>query len=106
MTGGFTRTFRVGISAVFFFLIATFLGNSLFFFGKSDENYIINISAILLFVLYLCIDMIVSEGYRPTRSSDGKLLTAFLPIVAFFAIIMFYSDRIKENLNYQFQKNP
>lgn len=54
--------FRKSVSRRYFicgcFLILLATGNSLYFFGRSHENNIINISTIYIFVLFLVIDLI------------------------------------------------
>lgn len=65
-------TFRNKFTEAYFhnslFLLALTAGCSLYFFGRSHDNNVINISGILLFMLMLCCDILLIL----TRTEDGK----------------------------------
>ena len=74
------------------FLLFLFVGNSIYFYGRSHENNIINISGSLLFVVILCSDLLLQllageEG----KLSVTKKLTGLAPF-AFIFLIMLMAD--------------
>ena len=71
------------------FLIALSVGNSIYFFGRSHENNIINISASLIFVLYLFFDLILDF-----QTNLKRLLSILLPSLFILLITFFYSAGI------------
>lgn len=83
-----------------FCLIYLAIGNSLYFFGRSHENNIINISAILLLLFFLLIDL---AGYFLVNTS-GKLekpflyrnLTIIVSLAFIASITIWYGDRITD----------
>jgi hypothetical protein len=85
------------------FLILLAVGNSLYFFGRSDEHNIIDISASLLFVLFLLLDLVFSEGGGPARSRGRKILVTTLAVSLVLGIAFCYSGRIKVKVVTQYQ---
>jgi hypothetical protein len=85
------------------FLIFLAIGESLYFFGRSHENNIINISAVLLFVTFLLMDLILSWANERERSAAWKFLASALPVLLVLAVAFFYSGIIKDKLVSQFQ---
>jgi hypothetical protein len=85
------------------FLIFLAVGESLYFFGRSNENYLIDISAVLLLVLFALLDLVFSEGPGPARSGVKKKLTAIVPALLVLAVAFCYSGRIHDRLAVQFQ---
>jgi hypothetical protein len=83
------------------FLIFLAIGNSLYFFGRSHEHNIINISAVLLFVLFTLLDLVFSEEGGPARSRVGKILATALPVLLVLTITYYYSERILMKLGTQ-----
>lgn len=87
------------------FLISLAIGNSIYFFGRSHENNIINISASLIFVLFLFFDLILS---RPTakeysQSKWEKIKFVLLPGSFILLITFFYSAGIIEKSQTQYK---
>lgn len=87
------------------FLIALSVGNSIYFFGRSHEHNIINISASLIFVLYLFFDLIldfctIKKGFLSTIK---KILLVLFPISFILLIIFFYSAEILTKSQIQFK---
>lgn len=81
-----------------FCLIYLAIGNSLYFFGRSHENNIINLSAILVLLFFLLLDL----GGHALAKNSGKLATSFirrnLVIIISFTFItsiaIWYGDNI------------
>ncbi|MBI5438657.1 MAG: hypothetical protein HY936_06870 [Nitrosomonadales bacterium] len=79
-------------------LIYLMIGNSLYFFGRSHENNIINISAILVLLFFLLLDL----GGHALAKNSGKLATSSirqnLAIIVSLALItsitIWYGDSI------------
>jgi hypothetical protein len=92
------RYFRSGL-----FLILLAVGNMLYFFGRSHEHNIINVSAALLFVLVMLLDLVFLEDGEPHQSPSWKLLATVLPILLVLAIAFFYSGRIKIKMGTQYR---
>lgn len=88
-----------------FSLIYLVIGNSLYFFGRSHENNIINISIILLLLFFMLIDI---SGRLVGGSSDGStkpFMNRNLAIVASLifvtSISVWYGDSINEKATTQ-----
>lgn len=79
------------------FLIALSIGNSIYFFGRSHENNIINISASLIFVLYLFFDLTLNF-----RTKRKKILSLIFPSIFVLLITYFYSAGIIGKSKVQF----
>ncbi|MBI3481187.1 MAG: hypothetical protein HY016_12675 [Nitrosomonadales bacterium] len=80
------------------FLIYLAIGNSLYFFGRSHENNIINISVILLLLFFLLVDM-VGHFLAQDAGSAGKSFVHRNPamivaLVFIAAITIWYGDNI------------
>lgn len=73
------------------FLVFLALSNSVYFFGRSHEHNIINISASLLFVFYLALDLGMSRRIGNAVS-----------VVLLGLITIFYSARISQKLKDQY----
>lgn len=89
-----------------FLLVFCAIGNSIYFFGRSHEHNIINISISLLFVFFLLLDLI--ERFQ----NDGNVKTVFISflrryvvngtsIVLIAAIIVCYSQSIAKKSGVQ-----
>ena len=90
------RHFRAGI-----FLILLAIGNSLYFFGRSHEHNIINISSILLFCLFFLFDLVHSEFERSSFSKSSKWILPLLAVVFILGISVVYAGRASERLRNQ-----
>jgi len=64
------------------FLIILFIGNSLYFFGRSHEANIISISTGLLLILFLVIDLV----HRQLVTQGLMIRQLLVPVVAFFLL--------------------
>jgi len=84
-----------------YFLIFLAIGNSLYFFGRSHENNIINISSILLFCLFLLFDLLQSEWERYSPSRFSKWILPALAVVFIAGISCVYSGRGSERIRRQ-----
>lgn len=78
-------------------LIVLSIGNSIYFFGRSHENNIINISASLIFVLFLFFDLVIN-----IKNKKKKLLI-LLPNFFILLIIFYYSAGILSRVQIQFR---
>jgi len=70
-------------------LLFLFIGNSIYFFGRSHENNIVNISGTLLFVVVLCSDILLqlfTEEGQPL--SFKKKLAGLAPFAFIFLVLM------------------
>lgn len=88
------------------FLIFLAIGNSLYFFGRSHENNIINIAGSLIFVLFLFFDLLSKEVETDKRDSCGRskrIIVSFLPVIFILLITYNYSGRIIVKLKTQFR---
>lgn len=86
-----------------FFLIYLAIGNSLYFFGRSHENNIINIAAVLLLMFFLLLDLVGSFlAERSLHDASGVPAKIFMrrngmiiAALAFIAsIAVWYGDSI------------
>lgn len=93
-----------------FFLLYLTIGNSLYFFGRSHENNILNLSAIFLFLFFLTLDLMqhATTCEQPAKSAlyDKSTLTVALGVVILIALS--YGDVITDKVAVQrqnFQKS-
>ena len=87
------KYFKTGI-----FLLILAIGNSLYFFGRSHEHNIINISAVLLFVLFLCLDLV---DFELARNAVSRMSRYIMPGISVFLVLLFahyYSGRAVERI--------
>jgi hypothetical protein len=88
-----------------FCLIYLVIGNSLYFFGRSHENNIINISAILLLLFFLLIDL--ANHFLGNTSSEAikpfyhRNLTIIVSLAFIASIIIWYGDSITDKVAIQ-----
>ena len=90
------RHFQTGL-----FVILLAIGNSLYFFGRSHENNIINISSILLFCLFFMFDLVHSECERVFHSRFLKWPLTSLGLVFIAGISFAYSGRAPDRIGRQ-----
>lgn len=77
------------------------IGNSIYFFGRSHEHNILNISIVLMFLCFFLLDLIsrflreepAENGAFSILRRHGSVCTALLIVLA---VIMYYSDTIAE----------
>jgi len=62
------------------FVMFLFVGNSIYFFGRSHENNIINISGILLFVVVLTSDILLQLFSKQGIMKPGEKAIALAPV--------------------------
>jgi hypothetical protein len=87
-------------TGVCFFLLALAIGNSIYFFGRSHEHNLLNISASLLFCVFLGMDLAIvawQAGPFWVRWSVHAAPWLTLAIIGFF-----YSGRLVERIHTQF----
>jgi hypothetical protein len=88
-----------------FCLIYLVIGNSLYFFGRSHENNIINISAILLLLLFLLIDMsnyyLVKANAQSSKSLIHQYAAVFVSLAVITSIAIWYGDSITDKTSIQ-----
>lgn len=92
------------------------IGNSLYFFGRSNEHNILNISGVLLFSVFLFFDLLrnasagkslrsvrfPSSGNEQLRYYIAGLIVGVLPIIFVAAITYYYSGRIASKITAQY----
>ena len=83
------------------FLILLAIGNSLYFFGRSHENNIINISSILLLCFFLLFDLVHSEFERSFSWKPARWILPLLAVVFIGAISFVYAGKAPERLREQ-----
>jgi len=85
----FKERFKPAYFSAALLLLFLFVGNSIYFFGRSHENNIINISGSLLFVVFLCSDMIlqlITEEGKPL--STGQKFAGLTPFALIFLVLI------------------
>ncbi len=112
--------------SIAFFIIFLVIGNSMYFFGRSHENNILNISGILVFALFIFFDILIflspkneaeivtsnlqknKKGQITTEVANKKnLLTRYnvalvLPVLFVFFVGYYYSERISDKVKTQY----
>jgi len=90
------RYFQTGI-----LLVLLAIGNLLYFFGRSHENNLINISAIPWLVFFMLIDLIVYN--MPSKFADGvkKVWVPLAGVLIVGVIAYFYSATAVDRINRQ-----
>jgi hypothetical protein len=84
-----------GYFATGLFLVFMALGNSTYFFGRSHENNIINISGSLVFTLFMLFDLLALKYSDPAEDNSlRKMSVAILPNVFILLLLLFYSGKI------------
>ncbi len=108
------------------FIVLLLIGNSVYFFGRSHENNILNISGILMLAAFVIFDILIflspkqqaSSATKPTSDTKNKKstdvtqtksplvsrhrLALLLPALMVGLIGFFYSDRISEKTKIQY----
>lgn len=83
-----------------FCLIYLVIGNSLYFFGRSHENNIINISAVLLALFFLMLDLagrsLADVSGKPAKSFIHRNLAIMVSLVFIASITIWYGDSITD----------
>jgi len=90
------RYFQAGI-----FLVLLAIGNLLYFFGRSHENNLINIAAILWLVFFVLMDLVF---YRQPQKFAGTVQRIFVPLAGVLivgAVTYFYSGQIMARIKDQ-----
>lgn len=81
-----------------FCLVYLVIGNSLYFFGRSHENNIINISAILLMLFFFLLDMVnhslAGAPDKPASAFVRRNLAVIASLSFITAITIWYGDSI------------
>jgi hypothetical protein len=88
-------------ASAFFFLVALAIGNSIYFFGRSHEHNLINISAPLLFCFFLGIDLAVVAWRKGPHWVRWTLHAAPWLTLAFIGF--FYSGRLVGKVHTQYK---
>ena len=91
---------RYFITALFMIILT--IGNSLYFYGRSHENNLINISAGLLLCLFLLFDQLDFELKKNKISRIGKLFIPTVAIVFTLTCAYYYSGRAIERVHSQY----
>jgi hypothetical protein len=79
------------------FLIFLAIGNSMYFFGRSHENNIINISGPLLLIIFLLFDTLSVKHIKASSHANAKLkraIVAILPVLFIALVAYSYSSNI------------
>ena len=84
---GFRNRFTPAYFSAALFLLFMGIGQSMYFFGRSHENNIINISGILLFITMLCCDMLLTLN-KPENEFLNEIrgITGLLPAIIIFLV--------------------
>ncbi len=65
----FKQQFAEKYATTAFFVLFLLIANSMYFFGRSHENNILNISGILVFVLFILLDIILFKTQIATKNN-------------------------------------
>lgn len=88
-----------------FFLIYLAIGNSLYFFGRSHENNIINIAASLLLLFFLFLDLIerylAEQGAYTSMAFLKSRLGVIVSLALVLSLVFSYGPRISERFSLQ-----
>jgi hypothetical protein len=83
-----------------FCLIYLVIGNSLYFFGRSHENNIINISAILVLLFFLLLDIaqrfLRSPSDQPAKPFIQRNLAIIISLAFILTVTLWYGDSITD----------
>ncbi len=88
------------------FLILLGIANSVYFFGRSHESNIIHISASILLILFLLLDLMlnnISSIAQNRWKQIEKRILSLLPIFFIILLTYYYSERISRNILIQGQ---
>lgn len=81
-----------------FCLVYLAIGNSLYFFGRSHENNIINISAILVLLFFLLLDMagqsLADASDKPAQPFVRRNLAMIVSLAFIASVAIWYGDSI------------
>jgi len=109
--------YRKKLSAKYFttslFIILLAVSNSVYFFGRSHEGNLLNISGVLILALFVLFDILVSfpsETETKPQQKNKKLpvkksyplqkrVYRFLPVLFIILTAYYYSNRIADKLN-------
>jgi hypothetical protein len=91
-----------------FLLLYCAIGNSIYFFGRSHEHNIINISLVLLFLFFFMLDLIArfldkEDVNASTLFFLKKHVVSFVAIALIVVIIVSYSENITKGVTAQFR---
>ena len=90
-----------------FCLVYLVIGNSLYFFGRSHENNIIAISAILLLLLFLLLDLVghalANDSGKPINPFIHRNLSIIVSLVFISSLTIWYGDSITRKATIQAQ---
>jgi hypothetical protein len=97
-------TSRYFVAGIFIVLLS--IGNSLYFLGRSHENNILNISAVLALALYLLFDLMIFTARKGAVTNNLKYAfkgNAFylLPFIAIFFATWYYGTRTENKIKKQ-----
>ncbi|MCW3123026.1 MAG: hypothetical protein JWQ38_2518 [Flavipsychrobacter sp.] len=95
------------------FIVLLAISNSMYFFGRSHENNILNICGVIVFALFLLFDILIvlhapnEQKQQAGNTSKRKFLTksrAFMLLPVLFVLLTgyFYSDRIETKARTQY----
>jgi hypothetical protein len=88
-----------------FLLIYLAIGNSLYFFGRSHENNIINISVILLLLFFLLLDFasrfLGNASGEPAKPFMNRNLAIIVSLALIASITIWYGDSITDKVTIQ-----
>src|ERR1035437_3474218 len=88
-------------NAIVFLIILT-VGNSLYFFGRSYENNLLNIARIYLWVLFVLLDVVLiylRERHKPGKQTKYIDLAAWVVPALFISLVaVYYSGEIKHKV--------
>ena len=86
------------------FIVCLAIGNSIYFFGRSHEHNLLNISAILIVLLFLGTDLVDRHLSRTSflkntipsaRSAKLKIIRSLIPLCIVLLIVFSYAEGIR-----------
>ncbi|MDP2918544.1 MAG: hypothetical protein Q8N68_03525, partial [bacterium] len=83
------------------FLITLTVGNSLYFFGRSHEHNIINISVCLLLSLFVLLDLLYANARNESTGRINRTALAALPFLLILIAAYSYSGRAINRFKHQ-----
>lgn len=104
----FRKKFDARYMAITLFILLLAAGNLMYFFGRSHENNILNISAALVLVFFLLCDMVLhifaddKVEVRIGRTAMVANKYILLPIAFLFTTGFYYGGKIQRNISQQF----
>jgi len=95
------RYFQTGV-----FLVFLAIGNLIYFFGRSHENNLINVSASLWLVFFMLMDLVVFRLPQKYADLAKKIIVPLAGVLIVGGIAYFYSHRTVDRITQQLANLP